>query len=289
VPRERCVQVSLATVCLGATDLATAWLFHTVGDLDAADANYRSAQELNARIGARSWLAQARADHACLLRARDRDGDRDEAARLLDLARRAAEEIGLATVAPVAAAGGRGSSGAGPSRFRRTGTVWELAFADRVAQLADARGMRDVAYLLARPGVAVSVLELTDDGPTAANARGAPALDERARREIRDRLRELDADEADAESSGDTERAALAREQRHALAEAVARDFGLGGRARLVGDPVERARKTVSTRIRRTVANIGRVHPELARHLERSIDTGAWCAYRPAEPVDWQF
>ncbi|HJR24110.1 MAG TPA: hypothetical protein VJ804_01445, partial [Acidimicrobiales bacterium] len=71
------------------------------------------------------------------------------------------------------------------------------------------------------------------------------------------------------------------------LAEAVARDVGLGGRSRRIGDPVERARKTVSTRIRRAIAQIGRAHPELGRHLERSIDTGAWCAYRPPEPVRW--
>jgi hypothetical protein len=133
----------------------------------------------------------------------------------------------------------------------------------------------------------VSVLDLVGDAGTAPAARGAPVLDDRARREIRARLRALDADEADAEASGDGERAALAREQRQTLAEAVARDFGLGGRPRLIGDPVERARKTVSTRIRRVIASIARVHPELGRHLERSIDTGAWCAYRPAEPVDW--
>ena len=132
-------------------------------------------------------------------------------------------------------------------------------------------------------------MELANDaGAVSSTARGAPALDERARREIRDRLRQLDNDEADAEAMGDGERAALAREQRQALAEAVARDFGLGGRTRLIGDPVERARKTVSTRIRRAIATIGRAHPELGRHLERSIDTGTWCAYRPAEPVDWQ-
>jgi hypothetical protein len=71
------------------------------------------------------------------------------------------------------------------------------------------------------------------------------------------------------------------------LAETVARDFGLGGRVRRVGDPLERARKTVSTRIRRTIVTVERAHPELGRHLERSIDTGTWCAYRPAEPVDW--
>ncbi len=130
------------------------------------------------------------------------------------------------------------------------------------------------------------MLELSNDAGSA--GRGAPALDERARREIRDRLRQLDDDEAAAEAAGDSERAAIAREQRQALAEVVSRDYGLGGRPRRVGDPVERARKTVSTRIRRTIAMIGRAHPELGRHLERSIDTGTWCAYRPAEPADWQ-
>jgi hypothetical protein len=132
------------------------------------------------------------------------------------------------------------------------------------------------------------VLELDGEPDAAGGGRGAEALDERARREIRARLQQLDEDEADADAAGDGERAALAREQRQQLAEAVARDFGLGGRSRRIGDPVERARKTVSTRIRRTITSLGKAHPELGRHLERSIDTGAWCAYRPAEPVDWQ-
>ncbi|HZP30447.1 MAG TPA: hypothetical protein VFC99_15955, partial [Acidimicrobiia bacterium] len=285
-PDERCVQVSLATVCLGATDLATAWLYQTVGDLDTADAYYRSAEELNARIGARSWLAQARADHAGMLIERDGPGDRDAATRLLDLARGAAREIGLATVA---AAGSEPVHAPRVSAsFRREGSVWALAFGGRVVQLPDARGLRDIASLLARPGEALSVLELADGAGPGPAVRGAPALDERARREIRARLRQLDADEAEAEARGDGERVALAREQRQSLAEAVARDFGLRGRPRLVGDPVERARKTVSTRIRRAITTIGRAHPELGRHLERSIDTGTWCAYRPAEPVDWQ-
>jgi hypothetical protein len=167
--------------------------------------------------------------------------------------------------------------------------VWELGFAGRLVRVPDGRGVRDLAHLLARPGESVSVLELaSDEGVVPATTRGAEALDDRARREIRDRLRKLDNDEADAEAIGDGERAALAREERQVLAEAVARDFGLGGRARRVGDPVERARKTVSTRLRRTITSIGRVHPELGRHLERSIDTGTWCAYRPAEAVDWQ-
>jgi tetratricopeptide (TPR) repeat protein len=287
-PDERCVQVSLATVCLGAADLATAWLQHAIGDLDAADAHYQSAEELNARIGARCWLAQSRADHARLLLERDRAGDREAAFRLDELAQGAAREIGLATIAPA-----RRTTSVPhprpPATFRRTGAVWELAFADRAVQLPDSRGLRDLSFLLSKPGEAVWVLELAHDaGEPSSSARGAPALDERARREIRARLRALDEDEADAEAAGDDVRASRAREERQILAEAVARDLGLGGRTRRIGDPVERVRKTVSTRIRRAIATVSRAHPELGRHLERSIDTGAWCAYRPAEPVDWQ-
>jgi hypothetical protein len=165
--------------------------------------------------------------------------------------------------------------------------VWTLDFAGRSARLPHSRGLTDLAHLLAHPGEAVSVLELADEGTDPSATYGADALDETARRQIRQRLHDLDDEEAAAEAAGDGERAALAREQRQELAEAVARDLGLGGRSRRLGDPVERARKTVSTRIRRAIAAVGKAHPELGRHLERSVDTGAWCAYRPAEPVTW--
>ena len=210
------------------------------------------------------------------------------------MGRAAACDIGLATVdvgpmvSSISRTASRGTwTGRDRGVFRRTGAVWELSFVDRVARVPDARGLSDIAHLLARPGEAVSVLELVDD-PTSGRARGAPALDEQARRDIRQRLRRLDDEEAAAEAAGDGERVALVRERRQELAEAFARDFGLGGRARRIGDPVERARKTVSTRIRRTIASINRVHPELGRHLDRSIDTGTWCAYRPTDEVDWQ-
>lgn len=299
-PRERCAMVSLATVCLGATDLAIAWLLHTTGDLDAAAERYTAAAALNSRIGARGWLAQAQVDLARLLLERDRAGDGAEAQRLTELAADAAADIGLAAIAgsladlrrqlgtKAPASSTRSQPQVTAAVFRRTGAVWELDFAGRQVQIPHARGLSDLARLLARPGQAVSVLELTDEpGLAPGGARGAPALDDRARREIRERLHELDAEEAAAEAAGDGEGAALAREHRQVLAETVARDLGLGGRSRRIGDPVERARKTVSTRIRRAVAAVGRVHPELGRHLERSIDTGSWCAYQPPEPVDW--
>jgi tetratricopeptide (TPR) repeat protein len=300
VPRERCVMVSLGTVCLGATDLACAWLHHVIGALDTADECFRMAEDVNARIGARSWLAQARADHARLLLDRLRGDDADDARALARLAAEAATDIGLPVVssqlermqggldrvAGPATATRRALSS--PAVFRRSGPVWEIAFAGRTVQVPHKAGLSDLAFLLARPDRSVPVLELSGDNPAlASNTRGAPTLDERARREIRDRLHELDAEVAEAEADNDEERASAARERRQQLAEAVARDLGLGGRARRIDDPLERARKTVSTRIRRTITAVGRAHPELGRHLERSVDTGAWCAYRPAEPVAW--
>jgi len=298
-PTERCIQVSLATVCLGAAELASAWILHTLGTLDAADSAYRAAATTNAEIGARCWLAQTWADHAGMLL--DRSGPDDVAAATAAISRSQllADDVGLVSVIGtldrLRSRMGRldRQQALRPSSdaigvFRRAGHVWELEFAGRSCQVRHGRGLDDLAYLLARPGRAVSVYEfLTEAGAVAGGPAGADLLDERARREIRERLEELDEVIAEAEDGGDTVRGALAREQRQQLAEAVARDLGLGGRSRRFNDPLERARKTVSARIRRAITAIGTDHPELARHLDRSIDSGAWCAYRPAEPVTW--
>ena len=62
---------------------------------------------------------------------------------------------------------------------------------------------------------------------------------------------------------------------------------GLGGRDRRLGDETERARKTVSARVRDALAKIGPVHPELADHLRSSLRMGTLCSYSPGEPVTW--
>ena len=49
----------------------------------------------------------------------------------------------------------------------------------------------------------------------------------------------------------------------------------------------ERARTTVTARIRDAIGRIERAHPELGRHLRASIVTGTRCSYRPAETVRW--
>ena len=63
--------------------------------------------------------------------------------------------------------------------------------------------------------------------------------------------------------------------------------LGLGGRSRRGAGAAERARSTVTQRIRATIRRLDDVHPRLARHLDASIHTGTYCSYAPEEPVDW--
>jgi hypothetical protein len=286
--------VSLATACLGAADLAHAWLADAAGDIDGADLAYRAAAATNARIGARSWLAQTRVDHAALLSAQGRV---DEARVLAQLALEAAVGIGLVPVEQRARAllatapSSAPDATAAAARFRRDGAVWELAFAGRVVRVAHAKGISDLAHLLARPDQPVAAAELVarqSPGAPVDAGRGDPVLDPRARAELRAHLVELDAELADARDAHDLERAARAAARRDAVLEAAAGAFGLGGRTRRLGATGERARKAVTARIRNAVDRIGSVHPELGAHLERSVDTGTWCVYKPERPVLWE-
>ena len=62
---------------------------------------------------------------------------------------------------------------------------------------------------------------------------------------------------------------------------------GLGGRSRRLGDDTERARKTVSARVRDALSKIEHVHPELADHLRRALQMGTVCSYAPSQPTTW--
>ena len=62
---------------------------------------------------------------------------------------------------------------------------------------------------------------------------------------------------------------------------------GLGGRSRRLGDDTERARKTVSARVRDALSKIDQVHPDLADHLRRALNMGTVCSYTPRQPTIW--
>jgi hypothetical protein len=135
------------------------------------------------------------------------------------------------------------------------------------------------------PDELVSVLSEALDavGPGGADE----VLDATARQQIRARLADLDEEIAEAENWSDPERAARARAERDALVREAAAAAGIGRRARRLGDQSERARKTVTARIR-DVNRIEQVHPALGAHLKASVTTGTYCAYSPPTPVAWR-
>jgi hypothetical protein len=207
----------------------------------------------------------------------------------------AARKLGLAQLARDAEAAGfaAGQVPVAEGTFARDGTLWTLAYGGVTVRMRDAKGLSDLAVLLAAPGRQVPAADLI----AAAGAGQAgladlrlgadEVLDATARRQIRARLASLGEDIAEAESWNDQERAARARAERDALLREVAAAAGPAGRPRLLGDQSERARKAVTARIRDVIARIEQVHPALAGHLRESVTTGTRCSYSPPTPVTW--
>jgi hypothetical protein len=117
---------------------------------------------------------------------------------------------------------------------------------------------------------------------------GDPVLDDEAKARYKRRLTELD-DEIDrAALRDDRDRAAALTSERDALLAELRAAAGLAGRTRRLGDEAERARKTVTARIRDTLRRLDDRHPELAEHLRDAVSTGATCIYAPQHPVVWR-
>jgi hypothetical protein len=179
-----------------------------------------------------------------------------------------------------------GSRTAVVGELLRTGAVWSLQWRGQSATVADAKGVRDLATLLAHPRVPVHVLDLVGNGPAQGDT--GPLLDQQARSAYKARLRELAGELDEAEQYADVGRVDRLRAEQEFLVHELAAALGLGGRVRASGDPVERARKAVSMRIGAAIKAIDQVHQPLARHLRASVRTGRHCVYEPEEDVSWR-
>lgn len=176
------------------------------------------------------------------------------------------------------------------NEFRLVDGQWRLRFGGRTVRLPDAKGLHDLAVLVAAPGADVHVRDLLDPGPVAAAVgTGAdPVLDARAKAQYRRRLDALAEQLAEAESLGLAQRAGRLSDERAALIRELAAATGFGGRDRRLGDEAERVRKTVGARIRDSLRRIDAVHPELAAHLRAAVRLGTTCSYRPATATSWR-
>jgi hypothetical protein len=252
-----------------------------LGRAEQAHRWLNEALTVHRRLGARTWEAETHLELAAL-GADDRHGER--AAQL-------ATELGLPGVlARLSTIHGNpppASPNEPTAELCRDGELWHIRYRNTAAHLRDAKGLTDLHTLLARPGTDVHVLELA--GATHAEPASGTLLDAPARLAYRRRLAELDQDLAAARADHDIGRAHHLDNQRTALITELRRATGLTGRSRSLGaSTTERARKTVTSRLREAVRRIQAVLPELGEHLDRSIITGTTCRYQPTTPITWK-
>ena len=247
--------------------------------VDEAAAGFRAALRSAESLGARPWVVEAKLGLALV-------SPPDEAAALRAEAGEEAAELGIrhrASTRPVALP---------PNEFRFTGETWSLTMAGRTVHVPDAKGLRDLHVLLSAPGAEIPATRLLnpsggEEVRAAAALSGDEILDATARAAYQRRLSTLDDQIDEATTRGDDSRAAALDAERAALLDELRAAAGLGNRTRRLGDEAERARKTVTARIRDTLRKLDDRHPDLATHLRESISTGATCCYQPTSATRW--
>ena len=189
--------------------------------------------------------------------------------------------------------------------FRNEGDYWTLGFDGTVCRVKDLRGIQFLAQLIHQPHTEVAALTLFAGQASAASPAArqytsseavqllgdaGEALDSQARAAYKQRLASLQDELAEAEDFNDLGRIERLQDELAFLSQELAQAVGLGGRARKVRSPVERARTSVTKAIKQAIKRITEIHPALGEHLRQTVRTGAFCVYAPDSrfPIDWQ-
>ncbi len=200
------------------------------------------------------------------------------------------------------------ASTAANSMFKREGD-WLITHDGQTFRMRGIKGLAYIAHLLGRPGERVHVIDMVQaiEGGAATEKiaglaeiegmkvqrglgdAGQP-LDPQAREEYRRRRDELRVELEDAQGQNDLGRIEGARHELEVLTDELSAAIGRGGRARKNLAHGERARSLVTKHIRTGLELIRRHDARLGDHLNRSIRTGAFCAYLPAadEKIAWE-
>jgi tetratricopeptide (TPR) repeat protein/energy-coupling factor transporter ATP-binding protein EcfA2 len=310
----RCALTLLGVVCNGAVAHFLGLAAYAAGRTRDAVLHFEAALVLNDRLGALPALARTHLELARVLS----DSQEVTAAHAhaqtagglfesLGLTHFAARAQALCDAMPAALRDG------GPERvlvqegevhstsagnvFLRKGSYWELSYRGRDAQAGDLKGARYLAILLGSPGRAFHVADLLmavdgvakapvivpDEGSIVQSVESRDqALDARSIAAYRARMRELAEELEEAEAMQDLGRTELLGTELSFL------QTELVACSRVRHAPTERARKAVYNRIRQSIEEIERVHPELGRHLTRSVKTGVHCTYLPEREGAWR-
>lgn len=309
-PHEHRFGVSgIAVATLDSTARPLGRLAHLLARWDAAEAHFSHAAAAHRRAGVTLLLAHTLRDQAAMAFDRPRapststayDAAEDAIAEAIAIYR----ELGLdwrvaqaEQLLPYADGMRRQADTDVVNTFRHDGDLWTLRYEETQARVKDRKGLHDLARLIAEPGREFHVLDLVaaaapdrrpgiERGDLHEQGHAGEHIDEQARMHYQRRLSELQQERDDAEAAGDSERAARGAAEHDALVAELAAAYGLGGRARRAGDPIERARSAVGWRIRSALQHIQRAHPTLGHHLTHSIRTGIYCSYVPEQPTSW--
>ena len=95
LPYARHNAVINQTVCIGSVSRSLGLVATTMRRWNEAARHFEDALELNARMGARPWVAETQRDYAEMLATRDHPGDRAKALDLLDHALSTGQELGM--------------------------------------------------------------------------------------------------------------------------------------------------------------------------------------------------
>jgi tetratricopeptide (TPR) repeat protein len=307
---ERSIVVGFGIACYGAAARYLALLAATLGRPDEAAQHFEDALAVNARMGARPFLAHTQGEYAELLAARGQSGDAARAAALREEARRTAAELGMARLGArldreATAKPGPGDQAPAGS-FRRKDGAWTVTFGGESFRLSDTKGVHYLVTLLRHPCEEFHALLLgaaPAEGVSEPEARGASQaglrtdapgdagehLDAKARDAYRRRLSELRAKRAEAEHSADTSHVGRVDHEIDMLTQELARAIGLGGRARRAGSATERARLNVTRALTTVLRKIASEHPALGEHLAATVRTGTFVSYTPdpRSPMRW--
>lgn len=174
--------------------------------------------------------------------------------------------------------------------FRKKGQSWELTFEGRSALVGESKGLVYIAELLRSPGREVFVAELFAAASGVTHVplgASSETLDDKARRDYRERAEDLKYQLAEAEKNNDSGRCQSIRLELEQLASQMIAAEGLSGRSRRSQDDRDRVRKSVSMAIERAMGTIRKHAPALGEHLDKHIHRGYFLSYSGLIP--WKF
>ena len=153
----------------------------------------------------------------------------------------------------------------------------------------DALGLHDLAFLLANPNndIHARILAAGDANKVLAKHTETKVLDPIALQNFRQRLTELTQEKMHAGEIGNEEQYQILEQEEDFILEELARTTGLSGKQRSFTTEDERARKSITARIRASIKRIEALHPELGEYLSQTISTGIFCCYNQSKATNW--